>query len=296
MTRFATAEIVSQPDCWERAADAAGAYRAVLPAAGERVAVVGCGSSWFIGQSYAALRERAGLGETDAFACSEFPPGRSYDRLVAISRSGTTTEVLDLLDKVRGRVRTVVLTAVPTAPVVNLADATVDLSFADEESVVQTRSATSALVLLRSSLDEDLTSVINDGRAALRTPLEPLVSARQFSFLGTGWTIGLALEAALKMRESAQLWTEAYPALEYRHGPISIAELGRVTWQFGPPPAGLADEVAATGATFVDSGDLDPLAHLVVAQRLAIEIADRLGLDPDRPRHLSRSVILSPAS
>jgi CRISPR-associated protein Cas5a/b/c len=38
--------------------------------------------------------------------------------------------------------------------------------------------------------------------------------------------------------------------MEYRHGPISIAQPSRVTWMFGEPPHGLADEVAATGAWF----------------------------------------------
>jgi glucosamine 6-phosphate synthetase-like amidotransferase/phosphosugar isomerase protein len=62
-------------------------------------------------------------------------------------------------------------------------------------------------------------------------------------------------------------------------------------WSFGTPPDGLDDEVAATGAQLVTS-DLDPMAHLVVAQRLAVGLAERRGLDTDRPRHLARSVIL----
>ncbi len=45
------------------------------------------------------------------------------------------------------------------------------------------------------------------------------------------------------MREAAQLWTEAYPQLEYRHGPISIAQPGRAVWVFGSPAAGLAGDV-----------------------------------------------------
>ena len=70
------AEIASQPACWLRAAGLAGTVAGVLPAHGERVAVVGCGTSWFIAQSYAALRETSGHGETDAFAASEMPVGR----------------------------------------------------------------------------------------------------------------------------------------------------------------------------------------------------------------------------
>ena len=67
--------------------------------------------------------------------------------------------------------------------------------------------------------------------------------------------------------------------MEYRHGPISIAQPGRLTWVFGAPPDGLADDVAATGATFATSG-LDPLAHLIVAQRLAVARGAAKGLDP----------------
>lgn len=44
-----------------------------LPRRGERVAVVGCGASWFMAQSYAVLRETCGHGETDAYAASGFP-------------------------------------------------------------------------------------------------------------------------------------------------------------------------------------------------------------------------------
>src|SRR5699024_4252805 len=113
----------------------------------------------------------------------------------------------------------------------------------------------------------------------------------QITFLGTGWTIGLASEAALKLREAAQSWTEAYPAMEYRHGPMAIAEPGRLVWVFGPVPEGLAEQVAATGARLVQSG-LDPTAHVVLAQRLAGARADARGLGADEPRSVTRSVIL----
>lgn len=53
-------ELASQPECWERAAALAGSQAAALPAAGERVAIVGCGTSWFMAQAVAALREGPG--------------------------------------------------------------------------------------------------------------------------------------------------------------------------------------------------------------------------------------------
>lgn len=286
-------EIASQPGVWRRAAGSAADLAPALPRAGERVAVVGCGTSWFVAQSYAALREGSGQGETDAFAASEFPHGRAYDRVLALSRSGTTTEVLDVLRRVRGTIPTVAITADPGTPVMDAADEVVVLDYADERSVVQTRFATTQLVLLRAHLGEDVSAAIEDAGRALAEPLpHGAAEAEQFTFLGRGWTVGLAHEAALKMREAAGAWTESYPAMEYRHGPISITGPGRVVWSFGEPPAGLADQVAQVGGTMV-AGSLDPLADLIRAQRLAVAIARSRGADPDTPRNLTRSVILT---
>ncbi|WP_285630747.1 SIS domain-containing protein [Actinoallomurus iriomotensis] len=280
------AEIDSQPSCWRQAAERLPGVRDALPRDGERVAVFGCGTSLYMAKAYAALREARGLGVTDAFAASELPYGRDYDRHVAITRSGTTTEVLRALERLPG---TTVITAVPDAPV-PAGTRTVVLEFADERSVVQTRFATSALALLRASLGDPVPDA--DAVRALGEPLAPeWLEAGQITFLGSGWTVGLADEAALKAREAAQLWTESYPAMEYRHGPISIAQPGRLTWMFGSAPDGLAEDVAAAGAAFAAS-DLDPMAHLIVAQRLAVAHARARGLDPDRPRSLTRSVVL----
>ncbi|MFF3985485.1 SIS domain-containing protein [Streptomyces sp. NPDC001797] len=290
-----TEELNSQPECWTRAAAEATRRAHALPAPGERVAIVGCGTSYFMAQATAVLRESAGHGETDAFAASEFPHGRSYDRVLALTRSGTTTEVLDLLGELKGRTRTAAITADPGTPVTGAADDLVVLDFADERSVVQTRFATSAFTLLRAHLGLHTDAVAADARTALSTPLPPeLVECGQFTFLGRGWTVGLASEAGLKMREASLSWTEAYPAMEYRHGPISITTRATATWMFGPAPAGLAQQVAVTGGLWIQ-GTLDPLAELVRAQRLAVAVAAARGLDPDRPRHLTRSVILNPA-
>ncbi|MDG4833720.1 sugar isomerase [Solwaraspora sp. WMMD1047] len=324
-------EIISQPDCWRSAAALAGTGAVVdaLPRPGERVAVVGCGTSWFMAMAYAGLREAAGQGETDAFQASEFPPRRRYDRLVAITRSGTTTEVLDLLAALRATRATPTGTASSTAtatattvivgdpdspaarPAAELAGhAVIALPFADERSVVQTRFATSTLALLRAHLGTDVSALAADAEVAVRAPLPvPPGTIEQVTFLGQGWTVGLAQEAALKCREAAGFWAEAYPAMDYRHGPIAIAAPGRMVWAFGDLPDRLAEEVSNTGAAFVHSRTngaygvlgrwtagrpaLDPLADLILAQRFAVALAAGRGLDPDEPRNLTRSVVLT---
>src|SRR4029079_2398005 len=129
------AELSSQPDGWERAVGLT-AERAVLPARGERIAVVGCGTSWLMAQAYAGLRESSGQGVTDAFAASEAFVERGYDAIVALTRSGTTTEVLERLAAAEGRTRNLALVGDPRSPVVDLVDDVVSLAFADEKSVV----------------------------------------------------------------------------------------------------------------------------------------------------------------
>jgi fructoselysine-6-P-deglycase FrlB-like protein len=266
-------ELTSQPETWAAAAELRDA-QALLPAAGARIAVVGCGTSWFMAQSYAVLRETAGLGETDAFTASEAFVDRGYDAVVALTRSGTTTEVLELVERIKGRIPTIGVIGDPESPLVSLVDEAVLLPFADEKSVVQTRFATTALALFRASLGEDLTAAIADASAVLAAPADDeLRDADQYTFLGRGWTIGLAHEAALKMRESSQSWTESYSSMEYRHGPIAIAAPGRVTWQFGAAPEGLEAQVDRV-------------------HRVALDRALAQGLDPDQPRNLTRSVVL----
>ncbi len=245
-------------------------------------------------QAAAALREEVGQGETDAFPASEFPLHRRYDRVIALTRSGTTTEVLDLLAGLRDAgVPTTAVVGDPATPVMTLADELVVLDFADEQSVVQTRFATTALTLLRAHVGRHTAAAVADARTALAQPLpEQVVSRGQFTFLGRGWSVGLAHEAALKMREASLSWAESYPAMEYRHGPISVTGPGSVTWCIGEAPGGLAEQVRATGGQWV-AGRLDPLAELVRVHRLALAAAAHQELDPDRPRNLTRSVILT---
>lgn len=288
---FVDTELASQPAIWKIAASRLPQMGARLPRSGESVAVVGCGTSWFIAMSYAVHREQSGAGVTDSYSASEFPVGRNYDRVVLISRSGMTTEILDLLELLPVD-RVIAITAVPTSTLAIRAKTVICLDFADEQSVVQTRFATATLALLRAHLGHDIDQLAGEAELALTIPLTQLLDADQVTFVGLGAAVGLACEAALKTREAAQFWAEAYPAMDYRHGPIAIAQPGRLVWSLGSAPENLREDVERTGATFVHH-DLDPMAALVVAQRFAVALAVQRGLDPDHPRSLTRSVILT---
>ncbi len=291
-----TAEIQSQSQTWREALAKAESCAGVLPPRGARTLYLGCGTSAFVAHAIANLREAAGHGHTDWAFASELPQGRTYDHVVAITRSGTTTEVLAALrsEELRSAHRTVITGVTHVLPA-DVADTVVDLEFADESSVVQTRFPTTLLFLVRHLLGEDLGPVLSELDAALNAPLglEP-GDFDHYVYLGRGWALGLADEAALKMREAAQAWSESFPALDYRHGPIAAASARTLVAPLCRLDASLIGDIEAVGATVVDLAD-DPLVRLVQCQRLAVALAQSRGLDPDLPRHLTRSVVLEDA-
>src|SRR5208282_2483589 len=190
---YLTDEIASQPGCWSKAIETAGSAETALPCPGERVAAVGCGSSLNVARCYAALREAAGQGETDAFPASEVPATRRYDRLVFISRTGTTTEVLDALRRAPRDTPTTAVTADPGAPLAREARHLVLLDFAAERSVVSSRFITSSIVLLRAhlasgacaGLDADVRTLPDAAAREVARPLPPELAERtEFTFLG----------------------------------------------------------------------------------------------------------------
>jgi CRISPR-associated protein Cas5a/b/c len=287
--RLTQNELEDQPAVWKAAAGVLPAVVAALPAPGARVAVVGCGTSYYMGGAFAELRERAGQGETDAFVASRLPAARRYDVLLAISRSGTTRDLIDVVAAAPPETWRVVVTATPASPVAAKADAVVDLAFADERSVVQTRFATTGLAVLRGMLGTDLGALVQEADDALQAPLPPVGTYDHFVFLGSGWASWLAAEAALKMREMACAMTEGYLDVEYEHGPVSVASPRTLVWSLGPLAEPVRTSVARTGAGIVEA-DRDPMAELVRVHRYALALARFKGIDCDTPRYLRRSV------
>lgn len=287
------AELASQPERWERANEV-GSENPSLPAAGERVLVLGCGTSYYMGAAYAKRRESLGHGITDAAIASEWPgvlAGRDYERAIAISRSGTSIDLLEALDRLSQETPVTAVLGTPDSPLGQRDNTEViDLSFADEQSVVQTRFATTALMALRSGLGDELVGDIKAGRQALSTALPPFPD-QQLVVLGHGWGASIAQEAALKCRESAAIWAEAYPSGEYRHGPIAVAGPHTLIWGVTRLSDVLVAAIEETGATVEQPATSTPLGELVRLHRFAAEWAAVRGLDPDNPAYLSRSVL-----
>ena len=286
-------EVLTQPELWRRAMALGAAEENRLPRPGARVALVGCGTSLYVAQAVAAFREAQGTGETDAFAASEMPLSRSYDLVVAISRSGTTTEVLDVLGALAGRVPTLAITAMEGGEIAARSDEQIVLSWADERSIVQTRFATTVLALLlgRSGWDVAASADAAEQLLAGAAP-SGIEDVEQFVFLGRGFAAAIANEAALKMRETLGMWTEAYPTREFRHGPISAIGERSLVWFLDDAEPSIDAAIRETGARLWRPV-ADPLAELVRVHQAAGVLAEHRGVNPDAPRHLTRSIILA---
>ena len=150
------------------------------------------------------------------------------------------------------------------------------------------------LTTLRASIGAVPDTLVADARTALELPLpaDP-AKVKQVVFLGHRWSVGLSHEAALKLRESAGTWTEAYPVWEYQHGPISCAGPDSLVWVLGEVPEVVADDVRSTGATRLLERSRP--AGRTSCSRTASRSPSpaEAGRNPDTPPFLNRSVLVT---
>jgi fructoselysine-6-P-deglycase FrlB-like protein len=190
-------------------------------------------------------------------------------------------------------VRTLAITGSRQSPLAEVVADEINLDFADEQSVVQTRFATTALSLLLSVYGWDVEASAERAEGYLDESLPSWAGAKeQFVFLGTGVAAALANEAALKFREILCTWSESYPTMEYRHGPISAINERSLVWILDAQETSIDEQIRATGARVI-RGEGDPLAELVRIHRFAEGLADLRGINPDEPPHLTRSIVLT---
>ncbi|HEX5501165.1 MAG TPA: SIS domain-containing protein [Thermomicrobiales bacterium] len=132
---------------------------------------------------------------------------------------------------------------------------------------------------------------------------------------GRGYSYGTAFELALKLKETCYILAEPYSPPDFLHGPVAIIDEGFPGLLVAPGGAAYDDMLAFArtlherGAELIAITDreellalahtplrlpatlpewLAPLAAVVPGQLLALHLARTKGLDPDRPRGLSK--------
>lgn len=343
-------EILSQPAAWQAALDAvsaqAGRLRDLLARFnGRPLLLLGSGSPYYLAIAAAALlREYTGR-ECMAAPSAEIIlnprtvlPREGPALAIIFSRSGETSEAIAAARAIqRGGGAVVAIGCDAGTPLLRLAEVTVEVAAGREVSAAQTRSFAGMYVAVQA-----LAALLHDdprddgealGHALERLPelgpayidrarattgeLAADAAIERIFVLGSGTRYGLACETALKFQEMSLTNIHAYHALEFRHGPMSMADeralvIGLIGERGAAEELAVLGEAKALGARAVaiaeraypemarldgalafDSG-LPELArgvlYLPPLQLMAYARAIAKGLDPDTPRNVTRFV------
>lgn len=336
---FATyREIRSQPEAWAQALEMAGKAPRIDTGNYDQIVFTGCGSTYYLSLTAAAFCQVITGQISQAVPASElllYPhtvlrqPAEPHKRtlLVAISRSGTTTETIRAVENFKHeQYGDVVVITNNETTLSRYADLNLVIPGGQEESVAQTRSFASMLVaatalFARLAGRDELYSMMGGLPAAGTKLMErylPLASRvgadlsfDRFYFLGSGMRYGLACEANLKMKEMSLTHSEPFHFLEFRHGPMSMVNqntvvVGLLSDRNYHAEAKVLTEMQALGGTVVSFAETQAevefqsgipefarlVLYLPILQLMAFFRSTAKGYNPDRPKNLSAVVHL----
>jgi glucosamine--fructose-6-phosphate aminotransferase (isomerizing) len=332
-------EIFSQPGAWRGVLSVLEAERQVARAfyrnaRFDQVAFIGCGSTYYLSLAAAAVLQRVagvracGLPASEVWRNPFALPSAGRTLLVAVSRSGETTETLRACEAFRrnGDGAILTLSCYPGRALTTLGDLNLIFPSIQEESVAQTRAFTGlylATLALGALWADDVALLdelhrLPDALAPLLEKYGPALeqlgadlSIDRFYFLGSGLRYGLACELSLKMKEMTLSHSEPFYFMEFRHGPKSMITptalvVGLVSQERRDDDVAVLEEMAALGGRTLTIGPRDvdvafgsafseiasaPL-YLPFGQILALGRSLAKGLNPDRPEHLDAVVVL----
>lgn len=334
-------EIFSQPEAWTKAI-------AILKERAreiqdfsqqehdQQVIFTGCGSTYYLSCAAAALFQEVtgltarGLPASELWLSpksSFYSPGSTL--LIAISRSGETTETLRACElyhsKYRGRIITLVCD--PKSTLAGLGAMNLIFPSGMEKSIAQTRAFSTlylgvlglSMIWARQMASFDQIDILPMMGRKIITGFSSLAGLHgknldldRFYFLGSGGRYGLACELNLKMKEMSLTHSEAFHFLEFRHGPKAMVNqntlvVGLLSETNGMHELAVLGDVGELGAKIVTIGERNAdvsfnsgleevmrnILYLPFGQMLAFERSIAKGFDPDHPKHLDSVVKLS---
>jgi glucosamine--fructose-6-phosphate aminotransferase (isomerizing) len=328
-------EIKSQTEAWAQALVEVARIKSIPnPAEVEQVIFTGCGSTYYLSLAAAALYQELTGRAARAVPASELllnPQTVVRDNishlLIAISRSGTTTETVKATEKFKEEQRGQVVVISNYEEVLSkYADINIVISKGQEESVAQTRSFASMYVAvtafcIRMAGRWDLMETVNglpkvgekliEKYEAYAKSIGENLEFDRFYFLGSATRYGLSCEGNLKMKEMTLTHSEPFHFLEFRHGPMSMVNekavvVGMLSDTNRVHEAKVLEEMKALGGTVASLGESEAdvqfesnlpesvrgVLYLPVLQLMAFYRSVAKGLNPDRPANLTAVVKL----
>jgi glucosamine--fructose-6-phosphate aminotransferase (isomerizing) len=335
---FTYREIITQTEAWEEAVAAveqcSDKIKELVKEDFQQIVFTGCGSTYYLSLSAAALfQEMTGLSSR-AVPGGEllFNPDTILTSqktlLVAISRSGSTSETVKAVEKFKrernGKV--LVITNYGDQPLAAMADLAIIIPKGQESSVAQTRSfasmgvaatAFSAVFANRSAEVQSMHRLAAVGSrllteyAELAHTIGADLSVDRFYFLGSGTRYGLACETNLKMKEMTLTHSEPFHFMEFRHGPMSMVTpntviIGMLSDSNRTQEQKVLQEMVGLGGRVISLADSNAniefhsnisesvrgVLYLPVLQLMAFERSIAKGLNPDKPTNLSKVIKL----
>jgi glucosamine--fructose-6-phosphate aminotransferase (isomerizing) len=252
---------------------------------------------------------------------------RKLDRalFLAISQSGQSPDLIVSARAAREAGALVVaIVNDAQSPLAEVAEIAIPMLAGPERSVAATKSYIASLLAILQLVaawteGADLGTAVASAPAALRqawdldwsAALSRLSSTQSLFVLGRGLTLGIAQEAALKLKETCGLHAEAHSAAEVKHGPMALVRPGFPVLMLPPNDEGqaafepLAADFLGRGAPVLTAGpapsgavalpvvaDLHPaVAPLAMIQsfyKFAAALSLARGFHPDRPLHLRK--------
>lgn len=320
-------EIREQPAVWRRIAGAAKAAELARAIGNGPVCLLGSGSSLFVAQLGALALRRRGI-MASALAASEARFDREAYKsgcVVALSQSGRSRDVLAALDVLEPRA-IVALTNAPGSPLAARTDLAIDVAAGPETAVPASKSVTAMAAILlwsaallaghrnrtaqtlRAAADDVEAWLSSSGWNAVERAAQRLAKERAIAIVGAGYSVPIACELALKMKEASYVHAEGFPAGEFRHGSSAMLDrscaligiLDETSRDIVERPMREAENAGALrfviGAMLGEIPLLGPqtgeafntLAWLVTGQALALCVGRAAGVDSDAPRGLSK--------
>lgn len=330
-------EIMSQPQVWLETLQSLQNHsldiQQLLAKDYDQILFTGCGSTYYLALAAASLYQKTtgitcrGLPASEIWLYGDYAYSKHQKTLlVAISRSGTTTETLRAVEhfKYHGQGDVLTLSCYPTT-LSTLGNLNIILPGGQEQSIAQTRAftvlylATMALSLIKNKAPLELLQPLSaccehllSTHADLTKQVGSNLELERFYFLGSGPRYGLACELSLKMKEMTLSHSEPFHFMEFRHGPKSmvsnqtliIALLSQTNHKYeqavlndmqqqGAQVLSLAEDKATISFASGVVEDFRNVLYLPVIQLLAFYRSIAKGLNPDKPNNLEAVVLLN---
>ncbi len=298
--------------------------------------LVGCGTAGKVCMAGEYLFSKVAKKHVNSYIASEFPNYMHYltpkSLIIAVSQSGETADVLEAIESAKNKGSKVIsLLNVFGSTMMRTSDAYLMVNAGTERAVVSTKATTAQLAVITllvyavaGRLQEgklmlmDVADAVNDMlnpryEERINKLAEMIKERNNMYVIGRSLNYPMALEAAIKLQETAYVNAHGFAAGELKHGPMALIEKGTpcialvANDDVKDEVISNAIEVKSRGGFIIgvapenneifdywlkvpDAGNASPIVNIMPVQILAYHLALLRGCDPDKPRNLAKSV------